>query len=723
MRRGALFLFALTGATLAAGARAQDTSELEGLLEESVVSSASKAPETTSSAPATSVSISADELRRHGIRSIDEAINYLALGMQIEKFYHAAEIGSRGVLLNGDVGAHVLLLIDGHAVNEAWGATAYYDRGTGVPMEMIDHIEIVLGPGSVLYGSNAMLGVVNIVTKRGKDFSGAHLVLESELATSIRGAVGYGREFELGGQDAELVLELEQYEQKGPTLDYPEFESAPDAVTGLPRPFSVERPAGIWGGPGDDASKISGSAGYMRLRGLGGLELGLRGMLYRRSHPADSGNFDDPDSFVRDRWLSLDLKYSATLSALVQSSFRVYADHYDFRQDWGSNGAADCLEGQETGCMWRLLGHSNWIGAEPQISLDWLEDRSLVTLVGVDARLKSVGSDVNYYGFIDGLSPGPVGAFEKSERSLGAYLQNTYYPADFVGLNVGARFDSDSRFGSALSPRAAATFSPWTGGALKLIYAEAFRAPTAWDVYYTDPRSQIAGGTEIEPEGVRSVEASVEQRYGTQRAFFGVFRSWWKDLVLAQDLTEEELAAAIESEELLPDTTYAAQIRNVSNIDSQGLNAGFDGSLAGGSLRYGVTLTHARTRITEPGGPSERLPVAAPTSGNARISYALPFGLPTLALAASYVSRRPRSEYTADNPRFVGDQVQLRAALSGDLPLDGLSYRVTGTYSTLDVGPYAVPELGAEPADEGFRPLVPVDQFRVGVGLQYDLFE
>lgn len=719
MRRSVAFLFALTGAALPSAALAQDTSELEGLLDESVVSSASKKPEATSAAPATSVSISADELRRHGIRSIDEAINYLALGMQIEKFYHAAEIGSRGVLLSGDVGAHVLLLIDGHAVNEAWGATAYYDRGTGVPMEMIDHIEIILGPGSVLYGSNAMLGVVNIVTKRGKDFSGAHVVAESEVATSLRGAVGYGREFELAGEDAELVVELEQYEQRGPSLDYPEFEAAPDAVTGLPRPYSAERPAGIWGGPGDDASKLSGSAGYLRMRAFG-LELGLRGMLYRRSHPADSGNFDDPDSFVRDRWLSLDLKYSATLSQLVQTSLRVYADHYDFRQDWGSNGAADCLEGQETGCMWRLLGHSNWIGAEPQINFDWLQDSSLVTLVGVDGRLKSVGSDVNYYGFVDGQSPGPIGAFDESERSLGAYLQTTYHPIDSIGLNVGARWDADSRFGSALSPRAAATFAPWRGGALKLIYAEAFRAPTAWDVYYTDPRSQIAGGSEIEPEGVRSVEASVEQRLGTQRAFFGVFRSWWQDLVLLQDLDDEELAAAIATEELLPDTPYAAQLRNVSNIDTQGLNAGFDGSLARGTLRYGVTLTHARTRITDGGGASERLPVAAPTSGNARVSFALPFGLPTLALAASYVSRRPLDEYTADNPRFVDRQIQLRAALSGSLPLDGLSYRLTANYSTLDVGPYAV---GAAPVGDGPRPLVPVDRFRIGVGLQYDLFE
>jgi outer membrane receptor for ferrienterochelin and colicins len=701
-----------------APAAAEDTSDLEGLLDQSVVSAASKSPEAASTAPAMSISISAEEIRRHGIRTIDEAINFLAMGMQLEKAASASEIGARGVLLSGDVGAHVLLLVDGHAVNEAWGATAYYDRGTGVPMELIDHIELIIGPGSVLYGSNAMLGVVNICTKRGRDFSGAHIVVESELPINLRAALGYGRELTLLGQDAELVMEFEQFQQDGPTQSYPVYTAAPDAVTGLPRPYSTEQPPGTWGGRGDDGMSVSSSSGYLRLR-AGGLEIALRGMLYRRSHPTLSGNFDDPDSFIRDRWLSGDVKYSATLDEVLQGSVRFYADHYDYRQDWGSFGAADCLEGQQSGCMWRLEGRSNWAGVEPQLHIDWLQNRSLVTLLGIDGRIKRVGSEVNYFDYVSGTSPGPVGPFEKDEKSLGAYLQTTYSPVAFLGLNLGARFDADSRFGHALSPRAAVTLLPWNGAALKLIYAEAFRAPTAWDVYYTDPRSQIAGGDGIEPEGVRSVEMSLEQRFGSQRAFAGVFRSWWQDLVLLQDLDDDELAAAIASGELLPDTPAGAQLRNVSKIDSYGLNAGYYGALAGGALRYGFSVTHAVTRISEPGSASDVLPVAAPTSGNARISYTLSHAWPSVALAARYVSRRPLDEYAADNRRFVDPQVQLRAALSGDTPIDGLSYRLTADYALIDEGPYAI---GTWPEDESPRPLIVVDRYRIGIGLQYDLF-
>ncbi len=54
---------------------------------------------------------------------------------------------------------------DGHAINEPLFGTARFDRGAGIPLEMVDHIEVILGPGSVLYGSNAMLGVINVITK------------------------------------------------------------------------------------------------------------------------------------------------------------------------------------------------------------------------------------------------------------------------------------------------------------------------------------------------------------------------------------------------------------------------------------------------------------------------------------------------------------------------------------------------------------------------------
>jgi len=110
-------------------AGAQPISEIEGLLSEQVVSGASKASERSSEAPALVSVVTAEDIRRYGLHSLNEVINYAALGMVTTNPLHSVEIGARGVLLNGDYGNHVLLLIDGHAVNEVWNGTAYYERG------------------------------------------------------------------------------------------------------------------------------------------------------------------------------------------------------------------------------------------------------------------------------------------------------------------------------------------------------------------------------------------------------------------------------------------------------------------------------------------------------------------------------------------------------------------------------------------------------------------
>ena len=702
-----------------------DTSDLEGLLDTSVVSAPSKAAETTSLAPATSIVLTADDLKRYGIYTIDEAINFLGYGMVTERRFHTAEVGARGVLLTGDFGGHVLLMVDGHVINEPWGATAYFDRGTAIPFELIDHIELVLGPGSVLYGSNAMLGIVHIVTKRAKDFKGLHVGAESEASVlvpglSLRGFAGVGHEFRLFGQDGEVVFGAEYYRQRGPTFTFPAQPYGPDIVTGVarnfdPHPEDRRYPPGVWGGRADDAYFVEEPAAYLRLR-LGQLEVDAHAALNRRAEPTNSGNFDDPESYEIDRWLSLDIKHTLAASSVVHVSTRLYGDLYDYTQYWASTGADDCLETQDFGCLWRLRGVAQWAGVEPQVSLDWLEDGRVVTLIGVDGRIKHMRSQVDYIDYVTGTSPGAVGAYSPTEAALAAYAQQVLRPWPWMAVNAGARLDVDDRFGSHGSPRAAVTFMPYAGGSLKAIYSEAFRAPTAFDIYYYDPTTQVPGGKHLGPETVRSYEGTAEQRFGTQALEVGVFYSEWSDLLASYELTDAEVEAKIASGELLPMTPYATQMRNVSRIKSYGFNVGYRGSLQGGRLRYGAGLTEANARREEPGAEPSLLPVAPSIFGNARVSYELGGSLPTVALAARWVGRRPNDDYPAAG--FAPATAELRATLSGAVAGTGLSYRLTGNYATADRGPYSV---GRGSLPNGTSDHNPVDKLRLGLGFAYDL--
>src|SRR5262249_8300229 len=120
-----------------------DTSELQGLLNENVVSTASKSAEVGTTAPATVTTVTAEDLRRHGIHTLAEAIDFLSLGAVTSDSQHTVDIGARGVMIPSDNGDHMLLLINGHTQNEPLFGRASFGRGAAIPIEMIDHIEVI----------------------------------------------------------------------------------------------------------------------------------------------------------------------------------------------------------------------------------------------------------------------------------------------------------------------------------------------------------------------------------------------------------------------------------------------------------------------------------------------------------------------------------------------------------------------------------------------------
>jgi outer membrane receptor for ferrienterochelin and colicins len=718
--------FTLGLALTASLAHAENTGELEGLLDTAVVSAPSKSPEAATLAPATSIVLTAEDFKRYGIRSLDDAINFLGRGMVVEQTFETGEIGARGVLLTSDFGSHVLLMVDGHVLNEQWGATAYFDRTATIPFEIIDHIELVLGPGSVLYGSNAMLGIVHVVTKRAKDYAGVHFHVDGQASVlvpgrALRGAAGFGKVFSLGESQGEVVFEGEYFSQDGPIFEFGPQDRGPDSFSGL-RHFDVNPkdrryPTGIWGGRGDDAHYVRAPAGILKLR-LGDFELMSRAALSKRAEPTDSGNFDDPNSYQIDRFINLDLKHTLTASSVVRLSTRIYGDLYDYNQYWLSNGADDCLEGQQAGCSWRLFGAASWTGLEPQLTLDWLEDGRLVTLLGVDGRIKRIRSRVHYFDNGTGLSPGAIGAYDEIEKALAAYAQQTFWATPAFGLNAGARLDIDERFGAAALPRATAVILPWRGGTLKAIYSEAFRAPTAFDIYYNDPTTQIPGGKSLRPERVRSVEASIEQHAGSHTLELSAYYSKWRDLLLGTEASDDALAAAAARGELDPNTDEAVQMRNVSRITSYGMDIGYRGSALSRRLGYAAGMTGAFARREEPGGVRERLAVMPHAFANARVAYELGGKLPTLALAGRFVPRRPLENYPEETREFAIPYAEIRAVVSGPIGSTGLSYSVSGNFITAKTSAYPI---GSDPLPNGETEKTPNDRVRLGAGLSYDL--
>lgn len=705
-----------------------DVAELEALLTENVVSGASKEAETSSDAPALTTTLTAADIRRYGLRSIDEAIDFLGMGMVTQNPLHSVEVGGRGVLMSADYGNHVLLVVDGHVMNEPWNMTAYFEQGAGIPMELVDHIELILGPGSVLYGGSAMLGVVNVVTKRASSFQGGHVVLEGsaspeqgrggrftsfapgDLGGAGRVGVGGGHVATFLGKSLEWTGQAELYAQNGPS-----FAWGPQAVTnddGTPRSFGPRAPHGVWGGRTQDSYVTTVPTLYTRLE-WGGFALMMRTASYGRRTPYVNsfnqvrGDFDDPRSGERDSWISFDLQHRARFghwSTLAHG----YFDNYTFDQQMYEADGSQCAFPVVGTCLTTARGRSRWFGVAAQATYDWLGDGALTTMLGVDGRVRHISNATSSIALETGQLAGTLGDHEATELAYAAYGQQRWSPLSRLHLNAGARFDHDPRGGDRLSPRAAISVTPWSGGTLKAIYSEAFRAPSFYEKYYSDGLQRPA--LSLEPEVVRSAEASIEQRFGRHRVVMGVFRSWWSNLIALKVVDDETME-------------YANQAR----IENWGYNARADGTLGG--VAYGLSLTGAHTRRDDGDGVAEHLlPVAPQVFGNARLAYDLPGALPTVALATTFVAARPADRAFdggfATTP-YAPAQVRLRLTFSDAVPsVSGLSWRLAGELATSGESAYlAGPIQSVDPAVSSPNTraeLAPVNRAMVLGTLRYD---
>ena len=126
------------------------------------ISSASKRPETIADIPASVTIITRDDLQRMGYPSLDEVLRNVP-GLYLLNNYEDQLIGVRG-----GIGGGIQFLVNGvprHPTRVK--GLAVPDRSRlNIPVQSIDRIEVIRGPMSVIYGDNAFLGSINIITNQ-----------------------------------------------------------------------------------------------------------------------------------------------------------------------------------------------------------------------------------------------------------------------------------------------------------------------------------------------------------------------------------------------------------------------------------------------------------------------------------------------------------------------------------------------------------------------------
>lgn len=170
------------------------------------ITSVSKRAERLSGAPTSVYVISAADIRRSGATHLAEALR-LAPNLQVARVYNQGHtVSARG--FNGSSANKLLVLIDGRSVYSPLFSGVFWDAQE-VMLEDVERIEVISGPGSTLWGVNAVNGVINVITRAAAESQGNLLALaagsrEARVSARHGAALGSGGAWRLYATHSDL---------------------------------------------------------------------------------------------------------------------------------------------------------------------------------------------------------------------------------------------------------------------------------------------------------------------------------------------------------------------------------------------------------------------------------------------------------------------------------------------------------------------------------------
>jgi outer membrane receptor for ferrienterochelin and colicins len=451
------------------------------LAEEEVVVGAAKREQSLGTVASAVTVIASDHLRRFGYRTLAEALRSVA-DVYIVDDRMVERVGIRGVQLLGDANTRILVLIDGSPLNEPW--SQFVDGSTALPVQIDDvaRIEVIRGPVSSIYGTNAFLGIINIVTLEADKAPPAYGRTSFDSYGTLGGNAGFG----VGDVNHQVRGAVAFATRAGETVDYDQLGDA-----GLMSETSADGMQSLNGSLAVNYERLFFQArAYDRRRELPGA-------------PYDSvvGSSDNQN---RDRHFLAEIGYARDLTERISLAVRAYADRYQFQGDllYDNPGSDTRPDGR-----FKTTGNSLWYGGELRALADILPDRRLSLTAGVATEFTATDSESSAV-----VNDAPVMVeVDKDFDIQGVYAEATSELTPWFAVTAGARYDRNSEFDNKLSPRAAVFLRHGEDYGLKLLFADGFRNPSIFEAFYNDgvrysPQVQADGSTDLRPETIRSYE-------------------------------------------------------------------------------------------------------------------------------------------------------------------------------------------------------------------------
>lgn len=454
---------------------------------EVVVTQVTKRAQGVREAPASVYVIDGEDLRRFGYRTVFEALQQVP-GVFVADDSEFRAIGMRGPAIVGDFNSRILLLLDGHPLNEPARGTAT-GSDLAVPIDLVERIEVMKGPGSVVHGTSAFFGVVNIVTKGASELRGGLVSGSIGSFDAYEGLFAYGTYL---APDLEVALSGSYRSWNGPAEKVRAFDAVSDAA--------------------DERFRDA----YLRLR-WGDIRLAARTSRHTRQQQGApfGSNFDSPDNLYRDKKNWVEVSYEPKIGETGTIRARAFLDRYrfddflDFRPFFFFR---DMNEARTWGIEW--------------IASARLSDRHIVTS-GVEYQRTTA----SFRSWVPELVQTAAGSDTFAIWKI--FLEDEYRITDTLLLNAGIQYNHHGLFDSGFSPRVALIHTPNDRDTWKLIYSEGFRNPTFIEAFFDDG-SALLENPDLSSERVRSIEAVYERRDGDKSDI--VVSAWWSK---ADDLIQQ----------------------------------------------------------------------------------------------------------------------------------------------------------------------------------------
>lgn len=518
------------------GIAQEDVQDIEDISLDSLlnmqISTAAKYEQRVSEAPASVTIITSEDIERYGYRTLDEVLMSLR-GFYVSNDRNYSYVGVRGFGRPTDYNNRILLLVNGHSINEDFYGSASIGTDLDMDLSIVERIEIVRGPGSALYGTGAMFAVINIITKSGNMIDGFRLSAETGSYGELYGSTAFGKELDNG---IGILLSGLWGDVKGQDIYYEEYDD-PSTNNGI-------------------AENLDWDKYYGLLTTVTYGDFTLQGIVTSREKGIPTGAwemaFNDGSARSLDERRFIELKYDNDVSAGKNIMLRGYFDNYVYKGRYP-------YEDEPT---WFDANHCNWLGSEFQFRWDLQSDNRLV--IGAEyqnhlrADYQNWDEDTTYF---DDNFPFNV---------LSIYLQDEYQVMEKLSLTFGIRRDEYSTVESSTTPRCAIIYNPVKSGTLKFLYGEAFRAPNVYEVYYEDP-DLAKGNPGLKPEKIRTAEVIWEQRL-TDRLFglASLYSYEMKDLI----------------DQTIDPSDSLSQFQNISKVQAKGLELELNARLKMGFRGY-----------------------------------------------------------------------------------------------------------------------------------------